>query len=194
MVGSAIVCEARLAGGRIAGTLAFSHRAKKLLASSSLPPSWLRSSLHTPRNATPPRSLPRAKEKRSWTRAPAVEDNCPHLLYRLMCGASPGVGHALSEASDFFAIAMDGDFLWSLRKNGRVGVAPDGPRRTPECEHVPRREKHRTSSIAAIHPPCTTMCLEPARQMSIEAMLKTTSHMTWKASAAIQPLEGMTPT
>ncbi len=30
------------------GTLAFSHRAKKLLASSSLSPSWLRSSLHTP--------------------------------------------------------------------------------------------------------------------------------------------------
>jgi len=32
-----------------AGTLAFSHPVKKLLASSSLPPSWLRSSLHTPR-------------------------------------------------------------------------------------------------------------------------------------------------
>ena len=30
------------------GTLAFSHRAKKLLASSSLSPSWLRSSLHAP--------------------------------------------------------------------------------------------------------------------------------------------------
>jgi hypothetical protein len=30
------------------GTLAFLHPAKKLLASSSLSPSWLRSSLHTP--------------------------------------------------------------------------------------------------------------------------------------------------
>jgi len=34
-----------------------------------------------------------------------------------MCGAiavDSGAGYALSEASDFFTIAMDGDFLWSL--------------------------------------------------------------------------------
>jgi hypothetical protein len=35
----------------VSGTLVFSHRAKKLLASSSLPPSRLRSSLHAPLTA-----------------------------------------------------------------------------------------------------------------------------------------------